>query len=292
MDIALERDTDSPAHLVEQRRIIENRLDGEGRGDLSGALSKCGWMELFRCACCGAGRRLPSRCKKRYCPVCAPLIADRFVLRYKSTLKLMQWPLFSSWTTMHTPLFPCPGFPAMFDALKQIRRQVWFANKVPGGIVSGEVTAGGANGWHVHLHTVIDCKWLSVVTPAPFPGADKRLVQRRAKLSRTEVTRQWEMALGRSGDVWSQRASGEEAAHEVLKYSVKGGDLVDAVDDIGPVIDLMRRVKLVRSWGTMYGHLRDAEDEKVLQACEHCGESDGVLPAGVYEARDARGVCG
>jgi len=289
--IPLERDRDALPDLVAARAELEDRLDQEDRGDLSRPLEKCGWMELFRCTCCGARHLVPYRCKKRYCPVCSPLIAARLVDRYKATLCNIKWPLFVTWTAFHSPLFPIPSFQYMFSALKKIRRQTWFEDKVRGGIVSGEVSNAGKNGWHIHLHSILDCRWLSVTTLPPPPFADQQKIRRRARQSMTEVGRQWEMALDRPGSIKTQRCKGDDAVREVLKYAVKPGDLVASPDPIGPIIDLMVRTRLVRSWGCMYGHLKDAETEREGRPCDLCGEAAPIVPDSVYEKARKMGTC-
>lgn len=292
MHIATERDRDAKPCLVAQRAALESRLDDEGRGDLSRPLEQCGWMKLFRCTCCGSSQYVAHRCKKRWCPVCASLISARLVDRYRATMGNVKWPLFVTWTATHTQADPIPGFAHMFDALKRLRRMQWFADRVRGGIVSGEVSNSGGNGWHVHLHSIIDTVWLAVSTCPPPYGSDPQTVRRRAQRSMAEVGEQWSLQVQRRASVQSQRCSGPDAVREVLKYAVKPADLIESPDPIGPIIDLMARTRLVRSWGCMYGHLRDADVEAPPRACDRCGESAPIVPDDVYEAARRSGTCG
>lgn len=283
--------TETEEGLASLRTRLSERLFAEDRDDLSEPLDRCGETISLVCLCCAGSHLAENRCKRRYCPVCARMIAARFVSRYRSTLATIKWPLFTTWTAMHSELFPL-SFPLLFDALKKVRRQKWFEQKVCGGIVSGEVVCNGTSGWHFHLHSVLDCRWLSVVTPAPPPYATQQLIKRRAQASMREVRDQWELALGRPGSLQSQRCNGEQAAREILKYAVTPGDLLSAPGEIGPIIDAIRKQRLVRSWGTMYGHLRDADEPLEKQKCEHCGQRAGQVPAGVWDMMVRSARCG
>lgn len=272
-------------------RVVE-RLEAEGRDDLAAPLIECGTPTSLYCSNCGCEHVVEVRCKKRYCPVCARMLAARFVLRYRSTLGRVKWPLFVTWTEFHSELFPSQGFRPLFEAAKKLRRQVWFKNRVVGGIISGEVSNEGENGWHYHLHSILDARWFSVTVGEPDRGWDKQKLRRRAQAAQREVQAQWELALGRPGSVQMQRCNGEQAAREILKYAVEMAALCNSSQPIGPVIDEIRRSRLVRSWGTMYGHLRDCDEKKGPAPCPKCSEKAPLLPQVVVDAMFRRGIAG
>lgn len=292
MGIPPEESHDALPSLVALKLALIDRLDAEDRSDLSEPLERCGSPRTFFCGHCLAAHEAEERCRRRYCPVCARQIAARFTSRYKSTLDTVKWPLFVTWTALHTPLFPLAGFPPLFDALKKLRHQVWWTKAVQGGIVSGEVSYSGENGWHYHLHSILDTRWLSVTCLPPRFGADAQHIRRRAAQSMKEVRQQWELALGRPGSLKSQRINGEGAAREVLKYAVTPASLLAAPGEIGPVVDQIRKARLVRSWGNMYGHLRDADDKPPARPCPHCRHVAPLIHERVFDSMMRRGTCG
>lgn len=291
MGIASEVERDEDSSRRDLRQQVIDRLDGEGRDDLSAPLERCGEVVWLTCLNCASSRQGETRCKRRYCPVCAHLIAARLVERYESTLGNVKWPLFVTWTALHSPLFPLPGFKPLFEGLKKLRHQNWWQNKVAGGIVSGEVSWGGNDSWHYHLHSILDTRWFSVTVSAPPPFADLQTVKRRGKASQREVVKQWEMAIDRPGSIKAQRCSGKEAVREVLKYAVTPETLLASPVAIGPVIDVIQKSRLVRSFGNMYGHLKDAEQPREKCKCPDCGVAAACVPEDVFRAMTRGGRC-
>lgn len=74
-----------------------------------------------------------------------------------------------------------------------------------------------------------------------------------------------------------------EAAREVLKYSVKGTDLIECKDDIAPAIRQMEGTRLVTSWGTFFGHPANKRKRKDPCTCGKCGEAGTMVPTEVLE---------
>lgn len=292
MGIPPEVQNEALPSLLRQKLDLIDRLDAENRSDLSAPLEKCGQNRTFFCSHCLAPHDGEERCRRRYCPVCSRQIAARFTSRYRSTLATVRWPLFVTWTAHHSELFPLAGFAPLFDALKKLRHQTWWTKAVQGGIVSGEVSNSGSSGWHYHLHSILDTRWLAVTCLPPRSGADAQHVRRRAQQSMKEVRQQWELALGRPGSLKAQRCNGEEAAAEVLKYAVTPASLLAAPGEIGPVIDQIRKSRLVRSFGNMYGHLRDADEKPEPRACGACGNVAPQIHERVFDAMMRRGACG
>lgn len=89
--------------------------------------------------------------------------------------------------------------------------------------------------------------------------------------------------------VWTSEDGGiGGAVAEVLKYSVKGSDLVDAPCPIGPLIDVLDRTRLVCSYGTFYGHAAAKRERATPSMCE-CGCTQW-MPEDVIAERELRAV--
>lgn len=102
--------------------------------------------------------------------------------------------------------------------------------------------------------------------------------------SAKEVSEQWSLCLRRAGNVKVKRAyalDGEgvdSIATEVLKYSVKGSELVEFDGNPGIVIDEMEKTRLLTSFGSCFGHLKEHDEVRDPLACENCGEFGQFVP--------------
>lgn len=252
------------------REALSARLRAEGRLDLCARIEKCGQDLALRCLDCQAERWVKTRCDLKWCPACQPALAARTADRFARIAATFTWPLFVTFTVQH-------GDDDDLQLLRHTRRshcrlraQRWWRAAVPAGFICYELTRLGAkarkrrklgpdNGWHPHGHAILDCRWLAITVPPPRTGESAEAMQHRARQATQEVADQWSMALGRTGQVHVRRVWRSEdgtvaaAVHEVCKYSVKGGDLVELDHPIGPVIDVLDRCRLSTAFGAAYG---------------------------------------
>lgn len=241
------------------RAALRIKLEGEERSDLAARLAKCGQPLTLRCSGCTAGREVFTRCDLKWCPSCQRALAARTGDRYTRIAAEAQWPLFVTFTVQHSSEDPVSLIRDVRRAHTKLRRLRWWKRAVRGGVVAYEVTKG-ANGWHPHAHALIDCRWLAVAETAPKVGANRDEWARKGKAAAKEVGEQWSLCLGRRGSVkvrrcWTDNSGGiGGAVAEVLKYSVKGSDLVAMEGDVSPLIDVLDRTRLVASWGSFYRH--------------------------------------
>ena len=256
---------------------------------MASILEICGRPITLTCTCCGAGRTVETRCKKRWCPVCARQISAARVSKYSGAVARMQWPLFLTLTRPNLATLKLEDIRQMRRAYRRMRQRVWWSRKVVGGVASLEVTNTG-KGWHPHIHSVIDCRWLAVKTPMPKPFESRSSIRAKLKQAAKEVGAAWAEAMGlprasvhvkraytdktlQDGDV-----KNKSIAIEVLKYSVKPSDLVDSAEPIGDLLKLLGAARLVSSFGSCYGvQLGDEERPYQPAACE-CGVIGAWLP--------------
>ena len=255
-----------------QRLKIADRLMAEGRADLANRLYNC--QEEFRLLCIGCGnpREVHKSCGLRWCPECARALAADRVATYQSAIDAMAWPMMVTLTMPHTLASSCPSdVRHLRRSLGRLRRLRWFKNKVKGGISSIEVTCG-QNGWHPHAHLLIDCRWLSVQSPAPGHAVSAKELKRLCKIAREEVGDQWRLCLREDQRVQvSISRARPEAAREALKYAVKAAELADTPLSLAPLLDILRVTRLISAWGSVRRY-RLEEAERVGEEPVHTVE--------------------
>lgn len=274
-----------------ERTDLADRLEREKRIDLATPLRKCAETMTMTCTACGIqqDRRIEMRCKKRWCPVCQSQLAATKALRVKAAWGAMQWPLFLTLTIPNT-IRP-EGLKELSQSFSAFRRTKWWKDRnVKGGVACFEVTNKG-NGWHPHLHALVDCRWLAS-TPEPNRHQSKRENKRRSFEAAEELSKTWGKYIGvpSGAIVWSKRAHDDGVAQEISKYAVKGSDLLEVKERISPLIDVMSDMRLMSTWGSvrplgpMLAELEEKESDGYEGAeCDCCGAKGECLPDHVIE---------
>jgi len=258
------------------RQKLLEKLENEGADDLTRALAKCGQADALVCTCCGEKWDIVKRCNRKWCPACQRALATRASLRYTGICESFSWPLFVTFTVKNLPDPSLDFVRALRRSFGKLRRLRWWNKCVTGGVAGIEVTNTG-KGWHPHIHALLDCKWLSVTTTPPASHLSRE--QKKARFTRAtkEVQEQWALCTGVKSSVKIKRASARgngrdrSIASEIIKYSVKGSDLVDIPDDVAPVLRMLDGTRLLTSFGSAYGHLRDWDAPKQISTCSTCG---------------------
>jgi len=271
--------SESHHRACEQRKALLDRLEEEGADDLTRTFAKCGEKFMLVCTSCGGTHEAEKRCSKKWCPVCTRKIATKRSLKFQKSVERMQWPLFVTLTMKNVA-------DLKHDAVKQLRRafgklrnrKLWKAH-VLGGVASIEVTNIG-NGWHPHLHAVLDCEWLAWKTPKPKATDSRDRKKALCKKAAAELERVWASILKQpTASVKVKRTSDATVTKEVLKYSVKGSDLLTSPDPIAPLLRCLEATRLVTTFGTLFGKnlVQDEETERPCIMCP-CGASKQWMP--------------
>ena len=269
------------------RAALLERLDRENEDDLFRQLEPCGSFFDLICTCCGETRPVERHCMRRWCPVCARIISARRVRRYHAAARCMRWPLFVTLTAPNLETIEQADFRAQRRAFGLLRgRKIW-TERVTGGVAGFEVTNRG-KGWHLHLHALIDCKWLAWYTRPPATMDSKSEVKRKCKAAATELATTWAKCLKRSEVALSalttsvkvKRTTEADICVEILKYAVKMSDILECEEPIGDLLRAMQGCRLVTSFGALYGAAMkkmekavDEEDgtDRKPSACSGCG---------------------
>ncbi|MGH7983041.1 MAG: protein rep [Candidatus Udaeobacter sp.] len=261
------------------RKELLDRLIIEEEQELASKLEKCGNALTLICSSCGNRHFTETRCKQKWCPVCVRAIATKRSLKFAAAAEAMQWPLFLTLTVENVKDTAIPFVRKLRRDFGRLRhRRLWKVN-VRGGVAAIEVTNKG-KGWHPHLHALIDCRWLAIKTPRPQAGESSEHTKQKLRAAKHELTNLWKkVTREKFGVCWLQRASGIEAAREVLKYSVKGSDLIESPDPIGPLIHQLCATRLTTSFGSLFGkHLTNGANEKTPVICDACGNFPEWIP--------------
>lgn len=253
------------------RARILTRLQDEDQHELAASLAKCGEQLLLHCSHCGHQHVSERRCGQKWCPVCVRKIAALRSLKYERAAATCQWPLFLTLTRTNIGDLSPTNIRELRRAFGRFRRQLFWSKNVTGGVACIEITNIG-RGWHPHLHCLLDCRWLSIDTPEPKACYSRAMKKNLCQRAAEELQQNWSKQIGQlMSNVHIKRTTGAEIVKEVCKYAVKGSDLVDSPDPIGPAIWAMKSTRLVTTFGSFYGkRLVTAEEKKRVIPCPSC----------------------
>jgi hypothetical protein len=181
-------------------------------------------------------------------------------------------------------------------AFTKLRRLRWWKRRVRGGVAAFELSrlteeerkAAGLKkvkglGWHPHPHALIDCPWLSVVTPRPRIGCTKAQWDKAVRSACAEVAEQWSLCLGRPGSLHvratfkTDNGDPTRGLKETIKYSVDMAALDGQDIAVTPVIRELQLTRNLVTWGSLYRHPSLKKQKRTATPCE-CGAVNEWLP--------------
>jgi len=214
------------------KNTVAAKLRAHGRIALAQDLEFChSTFTVGHCNDCGQHRMFPNRCDRFYCPECQPRLAyDR--------RRAVEW-----WTKeVHQPKHVVLTVTNITDLTRAhvhefknwwtLLRRRKFARSWLGGFYSIEVTNEG-NGWHLHLHALIDAKWIDA----------------------SQLAREWSSVCRGYGHIVKVKDAREtNYLGQVTKYAVKGNDLACwTPDQIVTFIDAFDGIRCFTVFGSLYG---------------------------------------
>lgn len=276
-----ERSARIRALAVAQRLALAARLHRENEFELAEKLDKCGLPASITCTNCGDPHSVETRCKRRWCPTCARKISFERVQKYEKRLCGMTWPLWCTFTCRNSD--DAEVIDVLKAGWKQFRRRKIFKAYTKGGLWALEVTEKG-KGWHPHLHAFLDCEWLSAHTPPPHPLDPPAIVREKMSYAKAELDEEWGSCVGQEwASTFVARKKADSAVRELLKYAVKGSDLLETTLPVGDLIRMIDAGRTISTFGTVRKSQAPAEDEddKPKLACTTCGTEGEWLPTEV-----------
>lgn len=250
------------------RAQILERLEEEGEHEMASRLRGCGQPMSLWCAECGHEHPCETKCSRKWCPSCAPKRGNERADRLRVLIGSMDWPMHLTFSVPNVA-YGHAARSMMRDLMisfRRLRRLKLWASNVEGGCYGMEVTDKG-NGYHPHLHVVIDCQWLSLHTKAPHWRDSEETRKAKFRASMEELQAAWQFATGydQHMSIFARRCD-SNAASEILKYALKSEDAVKLQGKLGDVFRAMDAVRMCQAFGSIRG-VKIPEDETRKLTC-------------------------
>lgn len=198
------------------------------------------------CNDCGHSIRVPVYCKNRFCPVCSYARTRRVRQRLNSLCRSYVPDKYFRlrFLTLSVQNHPDARTLAkhLSKSFRNLRRRVWWKDKVRGGCSVYEVT-GSPGDWHVHIHALLESKYL------PWD----------------ELHALWKEISGGLG-CWIQNISPSAAESYLTKYLTKEPESSDVLDDLN---DALKGFRMFQPFGTWHDKLKP--EKKQPYPCPKCG---------------------
>lgn len=211
------------------------------------------YYTICQCAGCLKVSRFPNRCDLSYCPECQPSLAHERRRQVEWWAAEVHQPKHVVVTVRNIPEITREHIDQVQKWWGLLRRRKFCRNWL-GGFYSIEITNEG-RGWHIHIHALIDARWIDAPALA---------------LEWDNVTN----GMGRIVKVKDCRQT--DYLMEVCKYAVKGSQLATwSTHDVAAFVRAMAGKRTFGVFGSLYGKRTEfAEWLAVLKAghrvCE-CG---------------------
>lgn len=238
--------------------------------DVADALFACGEQEtLALCSSCGGHWYVTVKCRLKICPLCSFKKSKERANYLKAMTAGMQYP---KMITLTMPLWksdPRTGIKTIRDAFTKLRREKLF-KQVKGGSYQIEVKIK-PNGWHIHIHTLVD---------APF-------------IPQQKLWSAWGRIIGiKCPQVDIVAATNDKIKEYVCKYAAKSADFEQEISNIVRWYQATKGLRLFATFGAWFNYvqpsLEDEEDQETPKAtCPHC-QAQGTM----FFARDGPFVYG
>ena len=211
---------------------VSSKLRVQGLIDFADKLDRCHteWT-IAHCGNCHAVRKFANRCDLFCCPECAHSLQIHRAKQVEWWTKIVKQPKHVVLTIHNLPDLTTGHLAHLKKMFSRLRRRK-FANNWRGGFYRIEITNEG-RGWHLHLHALIDAKWID----------------------KTELSQQWKSitnGLGYIVDVKDCR--GESYLREVTKYVVKGSELAKwNAPDVAEFVTAFDGQRTFGVFGSLFG---------------------------------------
>lgn len=232
---------------------VAAKLRTVGETKLADGLDHCrSEASVLRCLGCGLQRTFYNRCDTKHCPACAPRLSRERKESVEAWANYIGQPKHVVLTCRNTGTLTEAMVKEFKSAFARLRRSKFatehqdqvIATDIPtrklihrysypwiGGFYSLEVTKE-TNGWHLHLHALVDCRYIDCIA----------------------LSDAWARALRQDiAIVKVKDARSKDYLAEVCKYVVKGDQLAAwKGQDIATLIHAFENVRTFGVFGTLY----------------------------------------
>lgn len=253
--VAMKRKVKEQGQLWKSQTIHKNtvaaKLREAGELELALELEDChSYMTVQVCTGCQGASKFWNRCDRFYCPECQARLSKMRVSAVEWWAKTIKQPKHIVLTTKNMGTFRREDVKAFKCAFSRLRRMAVFKG-VRGGFYNLEVTNEG-KGWHLHLHALVDCDYLS----------------------QKDLSEAWRKATRGNGYIVRVYDAREKSyLKEVTKYAVKGSQLASWTgEEISDFIHALDGVRTFGVFGSCFGRRAEykAELEKMRDGARTC----------------------
>ncbi len=212
-------------------QTVVRSLQLANRQDLAQKIADCGSQDIYLvCKGCRTLRVVQNHCDNHTCPRCQPKLARARYDELSFWAKAIRQPKHVVLTMRNQPWLDAGSIRSLSAAFARLRRRA-FAKNWRSGLWSIEVTNEG-NGWHVHLHALVDANWIDA----------------------GELARQWASILGQSFAIVKVKDAREASyLREVTKYCVKGSELATwSPSHLAEFVDAIAEARTFGTFGALY----------------------------------------
>lgn len=241
------------------KETIRAKLAGLWEDNQFWNFSRCGSEDFFRtCRSCRAVEKMKARCNLKWCPLCSWRLTEKRKRILQLWSARISQPKHLVLTQKNFQVLTCGRLRENTRALAAMRR-TRAMSAVKGGCVSVEITNEG-NGWHLHSHWLIDCRWLDM----------------------EKVSRAWAKQVGQQFAICKIMDVRErDYLREVTKYVVEGSELAKwPADQIHEFVRAVKGRRFFFPFGSLFHQSKEIRKELRAEqaepaACE-CGCTDFI----------------
>lgn len=247
------------SHHTATKNSVAARLREGGFAELAQGLESChSTWTIAHCNNCGKETKFPNRCDRFFCPECQPRLAME---RRKSiewwTREICQ-PKHVVLTVRNIPEISKAHVQEIKKWFGALRRRK-FCRGWRGGFYGIEVT-NERKGWHLHIHALVDAKWIDA----------------------GQLAKEWNSVNGGWGSIVKVKDCRQGGyLGEVTKYAVKGTELAKWTGyQINQFIQAFSGVRAFGVFGSLFGKrtefaawLETLRDSKPRCSCGSCNVS-------------------
>lgn len=249
----------TPAALAQNARTAD-RLQAVGIDSQARHLRQCHThLQAMVCDECHASWYAPCTCKLRWCAICGPrksAKSAKFALALFSRAASPRWMTL----TMERKTNLAEGLDHLKRAFRNWRLNPRIRAIVRGGLYQIEIKPK-ADGWHIHLHALIDS----------------------AYLPKKVLWSSWAAALGqKTASVQINAIRGNTVIRYVTKYALKPADIADMTPaQLEAYARETKKRRLLGTWGTWYDQTMDKlfpDAPEPHAICPNCKTPDRTYP--------------